>query len=192
MYDIELAPVARIGGAVNPALGDRRRRRGEENRDRISQAFIEMVAEGMVAPTAAEVARRANVGRRSVFRHFRDMDALYREMTQHASRLAHRALSGAGTAHDIASRVAEMIHARCRAYEQLMPFEIAAQAHGHEHGPSGHAPEEAEGPSLAITRWTERYELFVELPAPTSNKPVPYHAHVTRLSDFAAVTEGTF
>jgi RND family efflux transporter MFP subunit len=65
--------------------------------------------------------------------------------------------------------------------------------HGHEHGPSGHAAaEEEEGPSLAITRWTDRYELFVELPAPTSNKPVPYHAHVTRLSDFAAVTEGTF
>jgi RND family efflux transporter MFP subunit len=65
--------------------------------------------------------------------------------------------------------------------------------HGHDHGPSGHAsPRDEEGPSLAITRWTDRYELFVELPAPTSNKPVPYHAHVTRLSDFAAVTEGTF
>jgi membrane fusion protein, heavy metal efflux system len=59
--------------------------------------------------------------------------------------------------------------------------------HGHQHG-----AEEEEGPSLAITRWTERYELFVELPAPTSNKPVPYHAHVTRLSDFGAVSEGTF
>jgi cobalt-zinc-cadmium efflux system membrane fusion protein len=65
--------------------------------------------------------------------------------------------------------------------------------HGHSHGPSEHAAkEEAEGPALAITRWTDRYELFVELPAPTSNKPVPYHAHVTRLSDFGAVTEGTF
>jgi RND family efflux transporter MFP subunit len=62
--------------------------------------------------------------------------------------------------------------------------------HGHEHGPAAHAEEE--GPSLAITRWSERYELFVELPAPTSNKPVTYHAHVTRLSDFAAVSEGTF
>lgn len=69
--------------------------------------------------------------------------------------------------------------------------------HGHEHdhdhhGPSEPAAHEEEGPALAITRWSQRFELFVELPAPASGKPVPYHAHVTRLSDFAAVTEGTF
>jgi membrane fusion protein, heavy metal efflux system len=75
----------------------------------------------------------------------------------------------------------------------LAPIACHRHDHGHEHGQSGHgAAEEGEGPSLAITRWTDRYELFVELPAPTSNKAVPYHAHVTRLSDFAAVTEGTF
>jgi RND family efflux transporter MFP subunit len=67
------------------------------------------------------------------------------------------------------------------------------QEHGHDHGHSGEAahPEE-EAPSLAITKWTDRYELFVELPSPAPGKPVPYHAHVTRLSDFLAVTEGTF
>jgi membrane fusion protein, heavy metal efflux system len=64
--------------------------------------------------------------------------------------------------------------------------------HGDEHGAHPPAAAEEEGPSLAITRWTDRYELFVELPAPTPGKPVPYHAHVTRLSDFGAVTEGTF
>lgn len=63
--------------------------------------------------------------------------------------------------------------------------------HGHEHAAAG-AAEEEEAPTLAITRWTERYELFVELPVPVASKPIAYHAHVTRLSDFAAVTEGTF
>jgi len=68
----------------------------------------------------------------------------------------------------------------------------ACQPHDHGHG-HGHAQEEAEEPEpLAITRWTDRYELFVELPAPTPGAPIPYHAHVTRLSDFGAVTEGTF
>jgi membrane fusion protein, heavy metal efflux system len=68
-----------------------------------------------------------------------------------------------------------------------------AAPHGHDHAHEGeHAQPEEEAPSLAITRWTDRYELFVELPAPSSGKPVPYHAHVTRLSDFGAVTEGTF
>jgi cobalt-zinc-cadmium efflux system membrane fusion protein len=62
--------------------------------------------------------------------------------------------------------------------------------HGHDHETSA-APAEEE-PSLALTRWTDRYELFVELPSPRPGRPVPYHAHVTRLSDFGAVTQGTF
>jgi cobalt-zinc-cadmium efflux system membrane fusion protein len=64
--------------------------------------------------------------------------------------------------------------------------------HDHEHGPGAGAAEAEDGPSLAITRWTPRYELFVELPAPTPGKPVAYHAHVTELVSFAAVTRGTF
>lgn len=65
-----------------------------------------------------------------------------------------------------------------------------ADEHGHDHGPGGTDAEEPE--PLAITRWTDRYELFVELPPPLPGKPVPYHAHVTRLEGFQAVTDGTF
>jgi membrane fusion protein, heavy metal efflux system len=72
--------------------------------------------------------------------------------------------------------------------------------HGHPHGKHDHGGGdhhadhgEADEPEpIAITRWTDRYELFVELPPPVPGKPVPYHAHITRLSDFAAATEGTF
>jgi membrane fusion protein, heavy metal efflux system len=60
-----------------------------------------------------------------------------------------------------------------------------------EHGAEGSHPDE-QPPALAITRWTPRYELFVELLAPTPAQPVAYHAHVTALSDFSAATEGTF
>ena len=56
----------------------------------------------------------------------------------------------------------------------------------------GHRETAEEVEPLAITRWTDDYELFVELPPPAPKKPVPYHAHVTRLSDFGAVTEGVF
>jgi cobalt-zinc-cadmium efflux system membrane fusion protein len=64
--------------------------------------------------------------------------------------------------------------------------------HGHDHGGHEHAEAAEEVEPIAITRWTDNYELFVELPPPAPGKPVPYHAHVTRLSDFRAVTEGTF
>jgi cobalt-zinc-cadmium efflux system membrane fusion protein len=63
--------------------------------------------------------------------------------------------------------------------------------HDHDHG-SEAASREEKPPSLAITRWTARHELFVELPAPTPGQLVAYHAHVTELADFRAVSEGTF
>ncbi len=67
----------------------------------------------------------------------------------------------------------------------------AAHEHGHDHAHgAGHEAEEPE--PLAITRWTEHYELFVEFPPPISAKPVPYHAHVTQLDGFKAVTAGVF
>jgi cobalt-zinc-cadmium efflux system membrane fusion protein len=68
---------------------------------------------------------------------------------------------------------------------------VACHRHDHQH-PHEHTAAAEEEPTLAITRWTDRYELFVELPAPHPEKPVRYHAHVTRLRDFGAVTEGTF
>lgn len=74
---------------------------------------------------------------------------------------------------------------------------------GHDHGPGGHDhggdhghggghdDHEEEGVSLAITRWTETHELFVELDAPVAGAPFAYHAHVTRMADNHAATEGT-
>ncbi len=68
--------------------------------------------------------------------------------------------------------------------------------HDHSHGDHPHAQgseEAADEPEpVAITNWTEHHELFVEFPPPSPGKPVKYHAHVTRLRDFQAVTEGKF
>lgn len=65
--------------------------------------------------------------------------------------------------------------------------------HSHDHSDQGHGAAEAEeAEPLAITKWTDRYELFVEFPPPKPNTKLAYHAHVTRLSDFHAVTEGKF
>jgi membrane fusion protein, heavy metal efflux system len=68
----------------------------------------------------------------------------------------------------------------------------AGHEHGHDHGHGAAQSEEEEAEPIAITRWTDDYELFVELPPPSPGKPVAYHAHVTRLSNFAPVTEGVF
>ena len=61
---------------------DGRRRRGEDNRARIVAAMLEIIQEGEVSPSAEQVAERADVGLRTVFRHFSDMDSLYSEMSE--------------------------------------------------------------------------------------------------------------
>jgi RND family efflux transporter MFP subunit len=63
----------------------------------------------------------------------------------------------------------------------------------HEHSHGDHDHDEQSGPEpIGITRWTDRYELFVEFPAPKPGAKLAYHAHVTRLSDFQPVPEGRF
>jgi AcrR family transcriptional regulator len=56
---------------------DGRARRAQRSREAIEDALFDLVGEGHPAPTAQQVAERAEVGIRSVFRHFSDMEALY-------------------------------------------------------------------------------------------------------------------
>ncbi|MCA9490618.1 MAG: efflux RND transporter periplasmic adaptor subunit [Myxococcales bacterium] len=62
---------------------------------------------------------------------------------------------------------------------------------GHDHGGGDHGDHgEEDGTTLAITRWTDSHELFVELDAPVAGQRFGYHAHVTRMDDNHAATEG--
>ncbi|MEW5851130.1 MAG: efflux RND transporter periplasmic adaptor subunit [Myxococcota bacterium] len=64
--------------------------------------------------------------------------------------------------------------------------------HTHEDHAHGHDAEAEDVATLALTRWTDRNELFVEFPHPVANKPVRYHAHVTHLEGFKAAVQGAF
>ncbi len=61
---------------------DGRRQRSADSRKRIVTAMLDLVQAGSVAPGAEEVALRAGVGLRTVFRQFRDMEGLYREILE--------------------------------------------------------------------------------------------------------------
>ena len=56
---------------------DGRRLRSVRSRGAIVNGLFELIGEGNLTPTTHQVAERANVGIRSVFRHFEDMEALY-------------------------------------------------------------------------------------------------------------------
>src|SRR3954464_13078049 len=55
---------------------DGRRLRSDRSRAAVVDALLTLYEEGNPQPGAAEIARRAGVSERSVFRHFEDLDSL--------------------------------------------------------------------------------------------------------------------
>lgn len=72
----------------NAVRRDGRRARSDRSRNAIATAMLELIVSGTPHPSARLVAERAGVSPRLVFHHFKDMDALYRElMSLQAERL---------------------------------------------------------------------------------------------------------
>ena len=59
---------------------DGRRQRSQRSRQKILEAMWALMLEGDMDPSAAEIAEKAGVGLRSVFRHFEDMESIHREL----------------------------------------------------------------------------------------------------------------
>ena len=65
---------------VQKAPEDGRRKRSQTSRDKIVAAMLALVEEGAITPSAEQVATRARVGLRTVFRQYSDMETLYAAM----------------------------------------------------------------------------------------------------------------
>ena len=115
----------------SPHATDGRRRRSEQSRTRIVDAVMALVAEGHINPSAENVAARAGVGLRSVFRHFKDMESLYAEIWLRNVQVYLAALAPY-VSPDWRGKLDEMIERRAGVYEQLLPFKRAGDAHVHE------------------------------------------------------------
>ena len=113
-----------------PALTDGRRRRSQQSRDKIIAAMMSLVEEGQASPIAEQVAERAQVGLRSVFRHFNDMDSLFAEMAARLAKHYQPALAPFASA-DWQGRLGEAIERRISIYEKVLPYKRAADAHRH-------------------------------------------------------------
>lgn len=112
---------------------DGRTRRAADSRGRIVAAMLALVGEGIISPTAEDVAVRAEVGLRTVFRHFKDMESLYAEMMLELGK-RFEAMAGPFESDDWQGQLAELTERRLSTYEMLMPFKRAADAHRHESG----------------------------------------------------------
>ena len=107
---------------------DGRRRRSQDSRDRIVAAMMALVGEGQLSPIADQVAERAGVGLRSVFRHFTDMDSLFAEMAARVAMQYQPALAPF-VAEDWRGQLAEAIERRVGIFEALLPNKRDADAH---------------------------------------------------------------
>ena len=107
---------------------DGRRKRSEDSRARIVAAMLELARDTGASPSAEQVAERAGVGLRSVFRHFRDMESLYREITEvveaNLRQVAARPFVGATWR----ERLDELIARRGEAFEFAAPYRKASDS----------------------------------------------------------------
>ncbi len=110
---------------------DGRRRRGQDNRASIVSALLELVAAGDVSPSAEQVAARAQVGLRTVFRHFKDMDSLYAEMSAAISAKFLAVVDQPFAATDWRGRVIELVGRRAGVFETIAPYRRATEAFRH-------------------------------------------------------------
>ncbi|HXM56193.1 MAG TPA: TetR/AcrR family transcriptional regulator [Candidatus Dormibacteraeota bacterium] len=69
---------------------DGRAARAIRTRNRVVDGLLDLIDEGLLRPSAAQVASRAGVSLRSVYQHFDDLETLFRVAGErHRQRLAH-------------------------------------------------------------------------------------------------------
>lgn len=111
---------------------DGRRLRGQVNRSKLVAAMIDLVREGTIAPTAEQVAARAQVALRTVFRHFDDMESLYQEINTEIMRLITPLVSTPFKSTQWRGRLDESIERRALIFETILPFFNAATSLRHQ------------------------------------------------------------
>jgi len=104
---------------------DGRQRRSERSREAIVQALLDLVGEGVLQPTAQQVATSAGVGIRSVFRHFADMDGLFVAMDARIQAEALPVLSGDPPESSIDARARVLAQRRVAFFEKIGPYKRA-------------------------------------------------------------------
>jgi len=98
--------------------------RGALNRQAVVQAFLDLVQEGDLRPTAQRVAGRAGVSLRSVFHHFEDMEGLLASAADvHVAEHPLRPLPTTGA---LADRIDAFVDQRVEIAEEVLPVYRAA------------------------------------------------------------------
>jgi len=106
---------------------DGRSLRAERSHEAIVEALIALGGEGTPVPTAKQVADRAGVGIRTVFRHFSDMESLFAEVSARLRADIQPLLRGGPPEAPPEARVRELVRRRARLFEHILPYRRSTQ-----------------------------------------------------------------
>jgi AcrR family transcriptional regulator len=107
---------------------DGRRLRSERSRNAIVDAMVALQEDGILVPTAHQVAERSGINIRSLFRHFDDMETLY-EAGDHLLRESYEShFIGGGREGTLDERIERAVERRAVAYEKVKHMVLSAQA----------------------------------------------------------------
>jgi len=109
-----------------PEESDGRRRRALESRRRIAAAMLALLQEGVLDPSAEDVAARAGVGRRTVFRLFDDIESLYVEMQAAMFARVEPIVTAPFEGAHWRARLDELLDRRAQLYETILPVKSVA------------------------------------------------------------------
>lgn len=101
---------------------DGRSQRSARSREAIVQAMLELIAEGVLQPTAQQVAQRADVGVRTVFRHFSDMESVFAAMSDRLREEARALFVEGPQSGPLKARIEALVSRRMEIFALLGPF----------------------------------------------------------------------
>jgi len=109
---------------------DGRRLRAARNYEAVLNAVLQMAQEcppeQIYLPSAAEVAARAGVSERTVFRHFADLETLFIAAASKIKPIQDAGVIPRPDAADLAVRIAELVRLRSKLYEEITPLRRVA------------------------------------------------------------------
>jgi TetR/AcrR family transcriptional regulator of autoinduction and epiphytic fitness len=125
---------AEIATPIGEEEVDGRRLRREHNRQAVLNALVELFGQGSYQPSASDIAERAGISPRSLFRYFDDVDDLNRAAIDGQLASA-RPLLEVSVRPDapMAERIECLAEARVRLFETIQPAAKAARVCAHRH-----------------------------------------------------------
>jgi TetR/AcrR family transcriptional regulator, regulator of autoinduction and epiphytic fitness len=113
-------------GAERKAGLDGRAVRAQRTRTAVATALLDLLEEGIIEPTAGQIARRAKVSERLVFHHFADLETLHATAAELQMARVLPLIKPVDPTLPFEERLAECAAARARLFERVSPVVRAA------------------------------------------------------------------